>query len=94
MYDWAEANTEDARKISEAGTEYTKNRATPHVMKATYERYFVYSLKRVVDAYQPMEGEEAMGQMKDWLSKWSFLVGQCSGRSDENCEFKNWRVDE
>mmetsp|Transcript_28289 Transcript_28289/g.48800 ORF Transcript_28289/g.48800 Transcript_28289/m.48800 type:complete len:234 (+) Transcript_28289:1-702(+) len=94
MYDWAEANTEDARKISEAGTEYIKNRAMPHVMKVTYERYFVHSLKRVVDAYQPMEGEEVMGQMKDWLSKWSFLVGKCSGRSDENCEFKNWRVDE
>lgn len=94
MYDWAEANTEDARKISEAGTQYVKQQATPYVMKATYERYFIHSLKRVVDAYQPIEGEEATGQMKEWLSKWSTHVGTCTGGYDKTCDFKNWRVQE
>mmetsp|Transcript_30512 Transcript_30512/g.63822 ORF Transcript_30512/g.63822 Transcript_30512/m.63822 type:complete len:132 (+) Transcript_30512:110-505(+) len=93
MYNWAEANPEDARKISEAGTEYVKSRATDHAMRITYERYFVNSLKRVVDAYQPMEGEEAMVQMKDWLSKWSFQVGKCNGL-DEECDMAKWRINE
>lgn len=92
MYDWAEANPENARKISEAGTQYVKLKATPNVMKATYERYFIHSLKRVVDAYEPMEGKEAKEQMKGWLSKWSTLVGTCTGRYDESCDFKNWRI--
>eukprot|EP00571_Detonula_confervacea_P001234 CAMPEP_0172319184 /NCGR_PEP_ID=MMETSP1058-20130122/37042_1 /TAXON_ID=83371 /ORGANISM="Detonula confervacea, Strain CCMP 353" /LENGTH=644 /DNA_ID=CAMNT_0013034181 /DNA_START=140 /DNA_END=2074 /DNA_ORIENTATION=+ len=92
MYDWAEANNEDARKISEAGTEYVKNRAKPSVMKATYERYFVHSLKNVVDAYLPIEGDDAKKEMEGWLSKWS-LVGKCSGK-DEKCELMDWRVTE
>lgn len=92
MYDWAEANPEGARKISEAATQYVKHKATPNAMKATYERYFIHYLKRVVDSYQPMEGEEVKGQMKDWLSKWSTRVGTCTGRHDENCHFKDWRV--
>jgi len=94
MYDWAEANSEDARKISEAATEYIKNRATPHVMKATYERYFIHSLRRVVEAYQPMEGPETVHDMKEWISAWSLLVGKCSGRPEEECELKNWRIAE
>lgn len=93
MYDWAEAHPEDARKISDAGTEYVKNRATDHVMKVTYERYFIHSLKRVVDAYQPMKGEEGFGQMKEWLSKWAFLVAKCSGFNEE-CDMANWRISE
>eukprot|EP00584_Thalassiosira_punctigera_P017648 CAMPEP_0172555542 /NCGR_PEP_ID=MMETSP1067-20121228/58472_1 /TAXON_ID=265564 ORGANISM="Thalassiosira punctigera, Strain Tpunct2005C2" /NCGR_SAMPLE_ID=MMETSP1067 /ASSEMBLY_ACC=CAM_ASM_000444 /LENGTH=594 /DNA_ID=CAMNT_0013344067 /DNA_START=115 /DNA_END=1896 /DNA_ORIENTATION=+ len=89
MFDWAEANPKDARRISEAATEYVKTRATDHVMKVTYERYFVHSLKRVVDAYQPLEGEKEMEQMKEWLSKWSFLAGKCNGW-DDDCEMMNW----
>eukprot|EP00578_Thalassiosira_sp_NH16_P012385 CAMPEP_0181124430 /NCGR_PEP_ID=MMETSP1071-20121207/26479_1 /TAXON_ID=35127 /ORGANISM="Thalassiosira sp., Strain NH16" /LENGTH=474 /DNA_ID=CAMNT_0023209739 /DNA_START=164 /DNA_END=1584 /DNA_ORIENTATION=+ len=73
MYDWAESNSEDARKISEAATDYVKNRAKPDVMKETYEKYFIHSLKRVVDAYIPLDGEDANMQMEDWLSRW-FLV--------------------
>ena len=90
MYDWAESNSEDARKISEAATDYVKNRAKPDVMKETYEKYFIHSLKRVVDAYIPLDGDDANMQMEDWLSRW-FLVGKCSG-VDGDCELKNWRV--
>lgn len=89
MYDWAEANNEDARMISEAGTEYVKNQAKPGAMKAKYERYFIHSLRRVVDAYTPIE--EGNFQMEEWLSRWS-LVGKCTGR-DGTCELRSWRVD-
>lgn len=91
MYDWAEANNDGARKISEAGTEYVKHRAERRVMKAKYGRYYIHSLKNVVDAYLPIEGNDATQQMMGWLSKWS-LVGKCTGRDDEICELKNWRV--
>ncbi|KAL7541421.1 hypothetical protein ACHAXR_010964 [Thalassiosira sp. AJA248-18] len=100
MYNWAESNAEDARKISEAGTDYIKNLAKPEVMNARYEQYFVHSLKRVVDAYQPTAETEGK-KMKDWLSKWKWsLVGKCSGRDeqwtrtsnvDTQCEMKDWR---
>jgi hypothetical protein len=93
MFDWAESNSEEARKISEAGTEYVKSRAKPEVMKETYERYFVHSLRAVTYAYQPLDGEKATRQMKDWLSNWS-QVGKCSGKVKEECEFKEWRVGE
>jgi len=94
MYDWAEANQDDARKISEAATEYVKNRAMPHVMKATYERYFVHSLQKVLDAYQPEVGATTDNRRtKDYLSKWT-LIGKCSGRYEEQCELKNWRITE
>ena len=73
MYDWAEANSKDAQMISESATEYIKNRAKPEVMRVTYEKYFIHSLKRVVDAYIPSEGDEAQAQMEDYLSKW-FMV--------------------
>jgi len=90
MYDWAEGNSAKAQKISEGATEYVKNMAKPEVMKASYEMYFVHSLKKVIGVYQPIEGDDAHGQMKKWLSNWS-LAGKCSGR-DETCELKNWRV--
>mmetsp|Transcript_30513 Transcript_30513/g.63825 ORF Transcript_30513/g.63825 Transcript_30513/m.63825 type:complete len:132 (+) Transcript_30513:110-505(+) len=93
MYDWAEANSEKAKKISDAATEYVKSSATDHVMKVSYERYFVHSLERVLNAYQPMEGDEEMGQLKDWLSKWSFLAGKCNGM-DEECDMARWRIHE
>ena len=92
MYDWALANDKEARTISLGATEYVKKQARPEMMKEMYEKYFVHSLKRVVDAYQPLEREEAKGEMNDWLSKWS-LVGKCSGRVEEECEWKNWRED-
>mmetsp|Transcript_34011 Transcript_34011/g.64746 ORF Transcript_34011/g.64746 Transcript_34011/m.64746 type:complete len:132 (-) Transcript_34011:111-506(-) len=93
MYDWAEANSAKAKKISDAATEYVKHAATDHVMKVSYERYFVHSLERVLYAYQPMEGDEEMGQLNDWLSKWSFLAGKCNGM-DEECDMASWRIHE
>lgn len=92
MYQWADRNPDEARKISEAGTEYIKSKATPHVMKATYERYFIHSLKKVVDTYQPISRDHEGNKFRDWLSKWSTLVGTCTGRKDEKCNLKNWRV--
>lgn len=92
MYDWAEANPERAQQISQEGTEYVKSQATHEVMKANYERYFVHALKRVVDAYLPIEKADVKTQMNDWLSNWT-LIGKCSGR-DEKCKLKYWKIEE
>ena len=90
MYDFAESHPKKAQQISLAATEYVKERAKPYVMKATYERYFIHSLKKVVDSYQPMD-IESQNKMKDWLSRRS-LVGKCNGR-DETCQLNNWRME-
>lgn len=93
QYDWAEANSDEARKISEAGTEYVRKRAEPEVMKQSYERYFVHSLKAVLDAYMPLSDRaEAKIEMDEWLAKWT-MVGKCSGR-DGKCSLKSSRVEE
>ena len=90
MYDWAKENNEHAKQISEAGTEYVKSQAKPEVIHQSYERYFVHSLKKVVDAYLPIEDDLVSAQVDDWLFKWS-LVGKCTG-NDEKCELKDYRV--
>ncbi|KAL3809515.1 hypothetical protein ACHAXA_001246 [Cyclostephanos tholiformis] len=90
-YDWAEANSDEARQISDAGTKYVQNRSEPEVMRQSYERYFIHSLRNVLAAYVPMSDRvEAKIQMAEWLAKWS-MVGRCSGW-DEKCAFKNWRI--
>lgn len=94
QYDWAEANSDKARKISEAGTVYATKRAEPEVMKQSYERYFIHHLKALVSAYIPLsDGVEAKIEMDEWLAKW-FLVGKCSGKKLGECAMKNWRVTE
>ena len=92
MFDWAEEHSEAARKISEAGIEYVKNQARPEVMKAKYEKYFYHTLKGVIDAYQPIQNDDAKAQVDNWLSNWS-LVGKCNGH-DEICDLKNWRIED
>jgi hypothetical protein len=89
-YNWAEANSDEARRISEAGTEYVKKRSERDVMRQSYERYFVHSLRNVLAAYTTLsDAVEAKIKMDQWLANWS-MVGKCSGW-DEKCEFKNWR---
>jgi len=92
MFDWAEEHSEAARKISEAGIEYVKNQARPEVMKAKYEKYFFHTLQGVIDAYQPIQNDDAKAQVDNWLSNWS-LVGKCNGH-DEICDLKNWRIED
>jgi hypothetical protein len=89
-YDWAEANSDDARRISEAGTEYVKKRSEREEMKQSYEKYFIHSLRNVLAAYMTQsDAVEARIKIDECLAKWS-MVGKCSGWG-ERCEFKNWR---
>lgn len=79
-YEWAEANQDKAREISERGTKFAKKMATPEYMEKMYQKYFIDSLRQVVEAYQPTKEEESKETMKKMLAPLT-LIGKCSGDS-------------
>ncbi|KAL3787808.1 hypothetical protein HJC23_003557 [Cyclotella cryptica] len=76
MYEWAVANTEQSMRISEAGSQYVRSWANPKVIEQIYNKYFVESLRRVVNAYQS-SGEDVGEIMKE--RKWT-LIAKGSGK--------------
>ena len=53
-FDWAEANEEKTRKISEAATALARKLGTIEGMDELYHDIFEDPLRRVIDAYQPV----------------------------------------
>jgi hypothetical protein len=76
MYEWALANSEQAMRISEAGSQYVRSWANPKVIEQMYNKYFVDSVRRVVDAYQS-SGEDVSAILKE--RKWT-LIATGSGK--------------
>lgn len=76
MYDWAVSNSEQAMRISEAGSEYVRSWARPEVMNEMYNKYFVKALGRVIRAYQS-SGEDVAAVLKE--KKWT-LIAKGSGK--------------
>ena len=76
MYDWAVSNSEQAMRISEAGSEYVRSWARPEVMDEMYNKYFVKALGRVIRAYQS-SGEDVAAVLKE--KKWT-LIAKGSGK--------------
>ncbi len=81
-FEWAESHPVDARLISERATRFAQYMASPEFLDGMYERYFVNSLRRVVDAYVPLDGsdEELEGRKEEMLRGWT-LIGTCEGRN-------------
>jgi hypothetical protein len=71
MYEWAQANSEQAMRISEAASAYVKNWADPIVMEEMYHKYFVETLGHVVGAYQATE--EDVGEILK-KRKWTLIA--------------------
>ena len=76
MYQWAIENNEQAMRISEAASEYVKSWAEPRFMEEMYNRYYVETLGRVVDAYEST-GEDVGKVLKE--RKWT-LIAKGSGK--------------
>lgn len=82
MYQWAIENNEQAMRISEAASEYVKSWAEPQFMEEMYNKYYVESLGRVVDAYEST-GEDVGKVLKE--RKWT-LIAKGSGK-DLNIQY-------
>jgi hypothetical protein len=76
MYEWAVANSEQAMRISEAASDFVRNWATPDVMDGMYNKYFIDTLRPVVDAYES-RGEDVPKILKE--RKWT-LIATGSGK--------------
>lgn len=76
MYEWAVANGEQAMRISEAASDFVRSWATPDVMDGMYNKYFIDTLRPVVDAYES-SGEDVPKILKE--RKWT-LIATVSGK--------------
>ncbi len=54
MYDWAEANPQAAKRISENASDLMRHLNTPEGMDELYQQSFVEPVRRVIEAYQPV----------------------------------------
>lgn len=83
-YEWAEANPEEARKISDNATEFARWIGTPKGFEQLYNKYFVDNLRAVIDAYQP--GDDV--PMKAFAENHSNMkvVMRCDGKSRHSCK--------
>ena len=98
-YEWAEAHPRLARRISEAATALAASLGTPEGFEAMHRIFYAEPLKRVLEAYRPLErqrtGEEGGkdGVDGDDTIGWREAGGenmmpilQCGGYYQHDCE--------
>jgi Glycosyl transferase family 90 len=62
MYEWAEANPEGAKLIAHEATRFAEYIISPRYMSKIYRELFVDYLGKVIRAYRPLSGKNAMEQ--------------------------------
>jgi hypothetical protein len=87
MFDWAEANQEEARRIAERSTEWVKVRFGEEGFKSTFERFYREPLKTVVDAYQHVDDWEHILGQADMTP-----IMKCSGIYGSQCKQLSIRI--
>ena len=56
-FDWAESHSQEAQAIAKAGTELALRLGSDEYIRELYDELFVQHVGKVVDSYQPQEGE-------------------------------------
>ena len=56
-YDWAESHPAEAQAIAKAGTELALRLGSEEYIRELYDELFVQHVGKVIDSYQPQEGE-------------------------------------
>jgi hypothetical protein len=83
-YEWAEAHPKEAEEIARAGTAFVKDLMSSETVREEYERYFVRSLGRYVQAYQPAMDETLDGILGQYEEE-GFVVEQFSECNRTHC---------
>jgi hypothetical protein len=89
-FDWAEANPQAAKMISENGSELMRHLGTPEVLDEIYQQAFAEPVHRMIEAYLPvsishpgLSWKEVLTNLEgdSWVTKWQcrgWHVGMCS----------------
>jgi hypothetical protein len=89
-FDWAEANPQAAKMISENGSELMRHLSTPEGLDEFYQRSFVEPARRVIEAYLPVSVTHPGLSWKDvlkslegdsWVTIW-----RCRGWGVQSCK--------
>jgi len=92
-YEWAETNQEQARRISENGTEFVRWMGSEEGFAKLYEERLVAPLRDAIEAYEGVPQSlmvlinQRSREMENTVGGVGFaIVGRCDGRSGNSCE--------
>jgi hypothetical protein len=91
MFDWAEANPQAAKRISENGSELMRHLRTPEGLNELYRQSFVEPVRRVIEAYLPVSVTHPGLSWTDVLTSlegdsWGMTM-RCGGWGRQTCKY-------
>ncbi len=85
MFVWAENHPAQAQAIAKKGQEYARYHVSDRHFQATFERYYVNGLARIIDAYQPGPNETLASILAHYKSDGLVNIQVAANCTQWNC---------